>query len=93
MAESLDIPLPELSVDNFKRAWTRFELVARAKGWDAAKQLVVLPTLLRGKFVDTYLDFNDETKADLAKLKAALEKATGRVEDPLHGRSQTVRLS
>ena len=83
MAESLDIPLPELSVDNFKRAWTRFELVARAKGWDAAKQLVVLPTLLRGKFVDTYMDFNDETKADLAKLKAALEKATGRVEDPL----------
>ena len=64
MAESLDIPLPELSVDNFKRAWTHFELVARAKGWDAAKQLVVLPTLLRGKFVDTYMDFNDETKAE-----------------------------
>ena len=83
MAESLDIPLPELSVDNFKRAWIRFELVAKAKGWDAAKQLVVLPTLLRGKFVDAYMDFNDETRADLTKLKAALEKATGRVEDPL----------
>ena len=54
MAESMDIPLPELTVENFKRAWTRFELVAKAKEWNAAKQLIVLPTLLRGKLVDYY---------------------------------------
>ena len=80
MAQPLDIPLPELTVDG---AWTRFELVAKAKYWDSAKQLTVLPTLLRGKLVDHYVDFDDETKTDLAKLKAALEKVTGRTEDPL----------
>ena len=43
----------------------------------------MLPTLLQGKQVDHYMDFDDETKTDLAKLKAALEKVTGRTEDPL----------
>ena len=60
-----------------------FELVAKAKDWDSAKQLTVLPTLLRGKLVDHCVDFDDETKTDLAKQKAALEKVTGRTEDPL----------
>ena len=54
MAQPLDIPLPELTVESFQRAWTRFELVAKAKEWDSAKQLTVLPTLLRGKLVDRY---------------------------------------
>ena len=27
MAQPLDIPLPELTTDDFKRGWTRFELV------------------------------------------------------------------
>ena len=36
MAQSLDIPLPELTTDDFQRAWTRFELVAKAKEWDTA---------------------------------------------------------
>ena len=31
MAESMDILLPELTLENFKRAWTRFELVAKAR--------------------------------------------------------------
>ena len=70
MAQSLDIPLPEVTAENFKRAWTRFELVAKAKEWEKAKQLTVLPTLLRGKLVDKYVDFDDETKSDIGKLKA-----------------------
>ena len=69
MAESLDIPLPELNVENFKRAWVRFELVAKAKEWAAEKQLTVLPTLLRGKLVDHYMEFDTDTRADLRKLK------------------------
>ena len=28
MATQLDLPLPEVTVDNFRRDWTRFELVA-----------------------------------------------------------------
>ena len=83
MAESLDIPLPELNVEDFKRAWTRFEFVAKTKNWDTAKQLLVPPTLLRGKLVDHYTEFDNETKGNLEKLKAALEKAVGRADDPL----------
>ena len=77
MAQSFEIPLPEVTAENFKRAWTRFELVAKAKEWETVKQLTVLPTLLRGKLVEKYVDFDDETKGDLEKLKAALEKASG----------------
>ena len=70
MAESLDIPFPGLNVENFKRAWVRFELVAKAKEWAAEKQLTVLPTLLRGKLVDHYMEFDTDTRADLGKLKS-----------------------
>ena len=83
MAQPLDIPLPEITAENFKRAWTRFELVAKAKEWEGAKQLTVLPTLLRGKLVDKYVDFDAETRTDLVKLKVALEKASGQMKDPL----------
>ena len=74
MAQLLDIPLPEVTAESFKRAWTRFELVAKAKEWEAAKQLqTVLPTLLRGKLVEKNVDFDDETKGNIDKLKAALQ--------------------
>ena len=45
MATQLEIPLPEIQVQDFKRAWTRFELVAKAKSeeWDEGKQLTVIP--------------------------------------------------
>lgn len=42
-----------------------------------------MPTLLRGKLLDRFVDFDEETKGDLAKLKTALEKAVGRADDPL----------
>ena len=38
MASPLDLPaLPEITVEDFMRAWTRFELVATAKEWNEAK--------------------------------------------------------
>ena len=63
MSENLDLPLPELTCstrDNFSRAWTRFEFVAAAKNWDIDRQLAVIPTLLRDRLVDFYVDCDDE---------------------------------
>ena len=80
---TFDVPLPELTVDNFSWAWTRFELVSTAKEWNAAKQTAILPTLLRGKLVDHYIDLDDATKADLQLVKTALMEKTGLMQDPL----------
>ena len=66
-----------------KIAWIRFELVAKAKELDAAKQLTVLPTLLRGKLLDHFVDSDDDTMSDLKKLHAAHIAASGMLEDPL----------
>lgn len=79
----LELPLPELVAEDFTRSWTRFELVASAKEWSTAKQLAVIPTLLRGKLIDYYVDLDDATKADLKLLKAALQERAGKKEDPL----------
>ena len=57
--------LPELTADDVQRAWTRFELVAVAKEWNEAKQLTIVPTLLRGKLIDFYTELDDATKTDL----------------------------
>ena len=83
MARQLDLPLPEVTIEEFSRAWTQFELVASAKEWDAAKQKSVLPTLLRGKLVDYFVELSDETKADLSAVKWALMEKAGLVKDPL----------
>ena len=48
----MELQLPELTAENFHRAWTRFELVAVAKEWNEAKQLAIVPTLLRGKLIE-----------------------------------------
>ena len=42
----VELQLPELTTDDFQRAWTRFELIAAAKEWNAAKQLTIVPILL-----------------------------------------------
>jgi len=47
MAE-MDLPLPEITKEDFLHVWTRFELVATAKEWNTAKRATVLPTLLCG---------------------------------------------
>ena len=80
MAQPLDLPLPEITTENFTRAWIPFELVAKTKEWVAAKQLTVLPTLLRGKLLDHFVDCDDDTKSE---LHAALIAASGLLEDPL----------
>lgn len=83
MAQSLELPLPEITTNDFTRAWSRFELVATAKEWDAAKQLAYLPTLLRGKLIDIYLELDDASKADMKTLKAALSEKSGLTKDYL----------
>ena len=83
MAERLDLPLPEITTEEFSRAWTRFELVSAAKEWNTAKQLSILPTLLRGKLVDYFVELDTTTKADLKQLKTALMTRAGLARDPL----------
>ena len=83
MTDSLDIPLPQITSEEFSRSWTRFELVATAKEWNAAKQLAVVPTLLRGKLIDYYLDLSEDEKKDVKTLKAALQEKAGLKRDPL----------
>ena len=83
MAEALEILLPQITSDDFTRSWTHFELVASAKKWEEDKQLAVVPTLLRGKLIDYFLDLTDEEKKDLESLKAALQEKAGLKADPL----------
>ena len=79
----MELQLPELTVDNFQRVWTRFELVMVAKEWNKAKQLIIVSSLLRGKLVDFYMEFDDATKRDLSRLKSALQEKVGFKKDPL----------
>ena len=79
----LDLPLPEITVADFQRSWTRFELVASAKEWDAAKQKLILPTLLRGKLVDSYVALNESAHETLVSIKKALMESVGIAHDPL----------
>ena len=83
MATSLELPLPELLAEDFQRSWTRFKFVAAAQEWNANKQLTVIPTLLRGKLIDAYVELDNAIKSDLARLKAALQERAGKKEDPL----------
>ncbi len=84
MAESLDIPLPEITAEEFERSWTRFELVAAAKAWSADKQLAVVPTLLpRGKLLDYYVELEAAETGDLPTLKGALSQRAGLKKDSL----------
>jgi len=59
--------------------------MATAMEWNAEKQLTVIPTLLRGKLIDYYVELNDATKADLKFLflRAALQERAGKKDDPL----------
>ena len=79
----LDVPLPEITCENFERSWTRFEFVATAKQWEEAKQLSVLPTLLRGPLIDFYVTLTTEERADVKSLRDALAAKAGIKKDPL----------
>ena len=77
----MDLPLPEITVEDFERVWTQFELVANAKDWNANKRKVNFPTLLRGKLVDIYMTIDDETR-DLQDLKNT-DASCWALQDPL----------
>ena len=79
----MDLPLPEITKEDFLHAWTRFELVTTAKEWNAAKRATVLPTLLCGKLVDIYIKLSEEVRADLAEVKKALMVKAGLTKNPL----------
>ena len=83
MAGQIELPLPEISTDNFSRGWLRFQLVAKAKGWDEDQQKTILPTLLRGDLLDAYLGISDEERASLNTMKEALAKRAGVTKHPL----------
>ena len=83
MATPLDLPLPEVTIEEFHRAWTCFELVAKAKEWDKARQKLVLPTLLCGKLVNYYTEANEETRGNLERLKTLLMTKAGLVRHSL----------
>ena len=53
MAESLELLLPELLMDDFKWGWRHFEFVAATNERGAEKELVVILTLLRGNCLPT----------------------------------------
>ena len=57
--------------------------MSSAKAWEADKQAAILPTLLRGKLVDHYVDLDTAIRKDLKKLKTALMEKTGLAQDPL----------
>ena len=79
----MDLPLPEITMENFLCAWTRFKLVAAAKEWNTGKRAIVLPTLLRGKLLDIYIELGEDTRADLAEVKKTLMSKVGLTKDPL----------
>ena len=72
-----DVTLPEISVETFEHAWLRFELAATAKEWQEDKQLRTLPTLLRSKLVEYFVELSSEEKSSLEGVKAALTKRAG----------------
>ena len=83
MAVQLDLPLPEITVKDFKRACTHFELVTDAKDWNENKQKVILPTLLYGKLVDIYLTIDKETRGNPQHLKKTLMHQASLLSNPL----------
>ena len=80
---TFDLPVLEITVEEFPWAWTRFEIVSAAKEWKDEKQALILPTLLLGKLIDYYVDLDATTKADLKLLKTALMKKAGLAQDAL----------
>ena len=88
MATPLDLPLPEITGEEFHQAWTRFELVATAKavnGTTPDRKKLVLPILLRGELVEYYVerDVDEDTRGNLANFKSFLMTKVGLVRDSL----------
>lgn len=83
MAEKMNIPLPDITCEDFESAWIRFELVAAAKGWTLEKQVLILPTLLRGKLVECYVELEGDAKKTVKLVKEELTKRLRLCPEPL----------
>ena len=75
MAERhVSLPKPFSSGD-IKEWFQRFEICARANGWDAAVNSKKLPTLLEGEALAVWLELTDDQQKDYAVMKKAMEEA------------------
>ena len=61
-----------LQHDDARLWFRRFEICAAANEWDAEKQLLRLPTLLRGRSWAIYESLSDADKETYTKLKKAI---------------------
>ena len=52
-------------------------MVAAAKQWEDAKQVTILPTLLKGKLINYYVELNMSQKGSLKLLWTALMTKVG----------------
>ena len=80
MADNTDLPLPDITPDNFRRECLRFELLAKAKKWSEQEQLGIIPTLLRDKLLDIYDELPDTEKSGLKELKRPLRRQQEQLE-------------
>lgn len=61
MAMPLELPLPELVAEDFNHSWNLWLLPK-----NGMQRNTVLPTLLRGKLIDYYVELDDGIKNNLA---------------------------
>ena len=79
----LDMPLPEINSNNFKRAWTQFQMVTVAQEWDENKQLKIVPPLLSEKLLDSYVELLEEEKSLLQAPEKSLVQRCSLTKYPL----------
>jgi len=73
MVTGTGLALPEPLQNEDCRSWfKRYEVCGTANGWDAAKKLTCLPTLLRGRTWAIYDSLQDDEMDSYDHLKAAL---------------------
>ena len=73
MAAGNTICLPEPLEDGDAKSWfRRFDVCAAANEWNAAKKLVRLPTLFRGRAWATYESLGEADNEDYDALKGAV---------------------
>ena len=75
MAEChISLPKP-FSGGDFKDWFQRFEICARANGWEAAIKAARLPTLLEGEASAIWLELSNEQQGDYKVAKEGIKKA------------------
>lgn len=76
MAQSTIIAVPEsFKGDQDFDTWIkRFEVCATANGWNATRQLAILPAKLTGRAFHVYEDLNEDQTDTYDHLKAALKE-------------------